>query len=449
MSLTRLKWIALLGLVAYVVLLDWIRVRLLGDSRDLDVRLLLDALVVLGAIFLLGIVFHFIERLHYRLESRNAELLALHQAALDIAGELQLETVLQKVVDGARQLLRARYGALAVYDANHRIESFVTSGISEEDRRRIGPAPVGHGLLGLVLDEGETLRLRDLTHHPRSSGFPAHHPPMSTLLAVPILCTAPFRGNLYLAEKEDALEFSAEDEETLARFATQSALAVDGAYLHVSLRSLAVTEERVRIAHEMHDGLAQVLASVNATAQAVREYLRAGRIEEATAQLDRLAGAAREVLTEVREGILALRAAGRTDRGMTDILRDFVQQWQDQTGIETEVRVVDGVALATEAELQVIRIAQEALANVRKHARARSVAVRLEPDQGELRLEVVDDGRGFELAAAGAPSSPRFGLATMRERAQSIGARLTIESTPGNGTRVSLRVPLRRAETIN
>jgi signal transduction histidine kinase len=272
---------------------------------------------------------------------------------------------------------------------------------------------------------------------------------MATLLAVPILCTAPFRGNLYLAEKEDAEEFSAEDEETLSRFATQSALAVDGAYLHVSLRSLAVTEERVRIAHEMHDGLAQVLASVNATAQAVREFLRAGRIEEATSQLDRLAGAAREVLTEVREGILALRAAGRTDRGMTEILRDFVQQWQDQTGIEAEIRVVDDVELATEAELQVIRIAQEALANVRKHARARSVAVRLEPDQGELRLEVVDDGRGFDPAAVGAAGSPRFGLATMRERAQSIGGRLAIESTPGNGTRVSLRVPLRHAETLN
>ncbi|KAB2964022.1 MAG: GAF domain-containing sensor histidine kinase [Thermoanaerobaculia bacterium] len=449
MSLTRLKWTALGGLFLFVVLLDVVRSRLLPDQEDTDARLLLNALVVLGAIFLVGILFHFIERLHFRLEARNAELLSLHRAALDIAGELDLETVLQKVVDGARQLLGARFGALAVYDSAGRIESFVTSGISEEQRRRIGAPPEGRGLLGVPLREGETLRLRDLSSHPRSAGFPAHHPAMGSLLAVPILCSAPFRGNLYLAEKEHEPEFSAEDEQTLSRFATQSALAIDGAYLHVSQRSLAVAEERLRIAHEMHDGLAQVLASVNATAQAVREYLRAGRIDEATAQLDRLAAAAREVLTEVREGILALRAAGRTDRGMADILRDFVQQWQDQTGIEARVEVADGFLLPSDAELQVVRIAQESLANVRKHARAKAVAVTLEGGDGELRLEVRDDGRGFDPAAAGSSIPPRFGLATMRERAQAIGGRLAIDSSPGGGTCVTLRVPLRRQEPTN
>lgn len=449
MSLTRLKWTALGGLFLFVVLLDVVRARLLPDQEDTDARLLLNALVVLGAIFLVGILFHFIERLHVRLEARNAELLALHRAALDIAGELDLETVLQKVVDGARQLLGARFGALAVYDSAGRIESFVTSGIPEEQRRRIGAPPEGRGLLGVPLREGETLRLSDLASHPRSAGFPAHHPPMSSLLAVPILCSAPFRGNLYLAEKEEEPEFTAEDEQILGRFATQSALAIDGAYLHVSQRSLAVAEERLRIAHEMHDGLAQVLASVNATAQAVREYLRAGRIDEATAQLDRLAAAAREVLTEVREGILALRAAGRTDRGMAAILRDFAQQWQDQTGIEVRVEVADGFLLPADAELQVVRIAQEALANVRKHARAKSAAISLDGGDGELRLEVRDDGRGFDPAAVGSSIPPRFGLATMRERAQAIGGRLTIDSSPGGGTQVTLCVPLRRQETTN
>ena len=449
MSLTRLKWAALLGLAAYVVLLDAIRVRLLPQLRGPDARLLMDALVLLGALFLLGVVFHFIERLHSRLEERNAELLALHRAAIDISGELDLDTVLQKVVDGARQLLGARYGALAVYDSSGRIESFSTSGMSQEQRERIGSPPVGRGLLGIVLHEGESLRVADLSHHPKSAGFPPHHPPMFSLLAVPILCTAPFRGNLYLSEKLAAVEFDAEDEETLKRFATQAALAVDAAYLHVSLRSLAVAEERLRIAHEMHDGMAQVLASVNATAQAVREYMRAGRIEEATAQLDRLAGAAREVYTDVREGILALRAAGQTDRAMSEILRDFVSQWQDQTGVEARVEVEEGILLASDAELQVVRIAQEALANVRKHARAKAVEVRLQGEDGELCLEVADDGRGFDPAAVGASGAPRFGLATMRERAQAIGGRLTIDSTPATGTRIRLLVPLRRSDTMS
>ena len=134
---------------------------------------------------------------------------------------------------------------------------------------------------------------------------------------------------------------------------------------------------------------------------------------------------------------------------MADILRDFVQQWQDQTGIEARVEVADGFLLPSDAELQVVRIAQESLANVRKHARAKAVAVTLEGGDGELRLEVRDDGRGFDPAAAGSSIPPRFGLATMRERAQAIGGRLAIDSSPGGGTCVTLRVPLRRQEPTN
>ena len=446
MSLTRLKWASLVGVGLFVLLIDTARSMLQPVLEGAGARLLLNVLIVLGSLSLLGFVFVFIERLQHGIEARNAELLALHRAALDIAGELDRETILQKVVDSARQLLAARFGALAVYAVNGRIESFLTSGLDAESIQRIGSPPEGRGLLGVVLRKGETLRLRDLGRDPRSAGFPEHHPPMSSLLAVPIVCQAPFRGNLYLAEKLGEAEFDHEDEATLTRFAAQAALALDAAHLHEQLRGLAVAEERLRLAHEMHDGLAQVLASVNAGTQAVREYLRAGKVAEATEQLDRLAAASREVYTEVREGILALRTAGRSDRPLPELLGDYIEQWQDQTGIEARTEFSGEIALRSESELQVTRIAQEALANVRKHAQASSVRVLLAGLDGEIRLQVADDGKGFDPAVATKTGSPRFGLATMRERAQAIGGTLQIDSSPGKGTRVSLRLPTGRTD---
>ena len=239
MTLSRLKWATIAGLAALVLLLDLVRDRLYPELRTLGGRLLLDGLLVAGAIFLLGLVFHFIGRLQASLESRNAELLALHRAALDISGELELETVLQKVVDGARTLLHARYGALSVVAQSSEIQSFITSGLDAGLRARIGAPPHGRGLLGVVLNQGERLRLKDLKQDPRSAGFPENHPPMTSLLAVPIPGPGRFRGNLYLADKRDGSEFTRSDEEALLRFATQAGIAIDTAHLHQQLRGLA------------------------------------------------------------------------------------------------------------------------------------------------------------------------------------------------------------------
>jgi nitrate/nitrite-specific signal transduction histidine kinase len=141
---------------------------------------------------------------------------------------------------------------------------------------------------------------------------------MHSLLAVPIISGGRILGNLYLAEKEDSAAFSVEDEETLVRFATQAALAIENARLHQRVRDLAVTEDRERIAREMHDSLAQVLGYVNTKAQAVQELLKAGQVERADGQVGQLGEAARAAYADVREGILGLRTSlgpGRSLRG--------------------------------------------------------------------------------------------------------------------------------------
>jgi signal transduction histidine kinase len=297
----------------------------------------------------------------------------------------------------------------------------------------------------VVLTEGQPLRLTDLTRDPRSVGFPPHHPPMRSLLAVPVVSRGRVFGNLYLAEKEAAPSFDAADEETLDRFATQAALAIENARLHRQVRALAVTEERERIAREMHDGLAQVLGYVNTKAQAAQTLLRAGENERAAAQLGQLAEASRASYADVREGILGLRTSLGGERGFVDTLRDYLERWQGQSDVA--VRLVTEPAagfaprLAPNAEVQLLRIVQEALANVRKHAAARQAEVRLTQADGCLEAVVEDDGTGFDPGALGRTALPRFGLATMRERAEAVGGSFSVASTPGYGTRVTVRVP--------
>lgn len=442
-TLRRLKWLGVLVPLAFLAVVDTLRH--LFNPELLHAwpgYVLLAGIVLGGALLFSEAIFAVVARIQEGLAQRNRELLALHEAGLAITAELGLETVLQRVVDTARDLVEARYGALSILGDAGKIELFLTSGITPAERSTIGALPVGRGLLGVVLHEGQRLRISDLHRDPRAVGFPPNHPPMHSLLAVPVLARGKVVGNLYMTEKEGAAEFTLEDEETLARFATQAALAIENARLHAQVQALAITEERERIAREMHDTLAQVLGYVNTKAQAAQEFLRAHRPDRAEEQIGQLAEAARGAYAEVRESILGLRTALGPQRPLLDTLSDYLQQWQDQSGIGTTfVRHVEEPHLPPSAELQLLRVVQEALTNARKHAGATRVSVELRQADGWLEAVVDDNGKGFDLSSIGSGEYPRFGLATMRERAEAAGGSLIVESTPGNGTRIVARFP--------
>ena len=447
MRLAKLKWVFLGTALVFLGVMEVSR-RLVQPYLDSwGGHLLMSGIVLTCILFYFGATFELVARMQDRLERQNRELLALHEAASDIYGELALETVLQKVVDQARQLMDARYGALAVVDADGRIEQFLVAGIEPEVQARIPHLPRGEGLLGVVLNEGQRLRIPEMGRDPRSVGFPPHHPPMRSLLAVPVSCQGPFRGNLYLADKETAPEFSTEDEDTLERFAAAAAVAIDNVYLHQRMQALAVTEERLRIAREMHDGMAQVVAYVNTKAQAVQAFLEKGRQDEAVKQLDELASASRDVYHDIREGILALRTAVGPEQTFDGMLRQYVERWCEQSGVEADLVVESTPSMTPLAELQLLRILQEALSNVRKHARAQTARVELAQRNGKVYAAVQDDGHGFDPEAIHREGFPRFGLAIMRERVQAIGGELYIDSAPGRGTRVSVEVPVIRDES--
>jgi signal transduction histidine kinase len=242
--------------------------------------------------------------------------------------------------------------------------------------------------------------------------------------------------------------FSDADIETLSALATQVGLALEAARLRDELRAVAVQGERERIAREMHDGLAQVLGYVNTKSQAVEELLGAGRVAEASKQMSELSEAARLVYVDVREAILSLSPPLLPQRGLAPALEEYAARFAESSKLAVRFRATPAArkaSLSPEVEAEVFGVAREALTNIRKHAHAQRVTIDLTEEAAEVLLRIVDDGVGFnaEEASAGPERWPHFGLAGMRERAESVGGRILWRSKPSAGSTVELRVPTR------
>jgi K+-sensing histidine kinase KdpD len=156
---------------------------------------------------------------------------ALTNAVLAISSVSDLDAVLQSIADNARQFGNADYAALGIVNEQGIITSFITSGISKEEREKIGEPPSGHGLLGVLIKQGKPLRVKDMSKDPRRSGFPPNHPPMTSLLGVPVSVQGRVVGDLYLTDKIGADEFNEGEEWWLTLFARQAAVAVEKAQL--------------------------------------------------------------------------------------------------------------------------------------------------------------------------------------------------------------------------
>ena len=166
------------------------------------------------------------------MDSPDDILFRLGDAGLRITRNLDLDSVLRGVIDGARSLTGARYGALLTFDESGRMGDLITSGISPGEVERIASRPEGLGLLGYLTEFNAPLRLGDIASHPRSAGFPEGHPPMKTFLGMPVRYGVETVGNIYLTEKAGGEEFSKEDEEVLGLFASQAAMAMNNARVY-------------------------------------------------------------------------------------------------------------------------------------------------------------------------------------------------------------------------
>jgi len=160
----------------------------------------------------------------------------LLDAVLAVASGLELDTTLRRIVDAAIELGDARYGALGVLAEDESLAEFIYVGIDDEMRRLIGDLPEGHGVLGVVIDEAKPLRLDEISDHPASVGFPAHHPPMHTFLGVPVRVRDEVFGRLYLTEKKNGEPFTDDDEVVVQALAAAAGIAIENAHLYEQAR---------------------------------------------------------------------------------------------------------------------------------------------------------------------------------------------------------------------
>lgn len=377
--------------------------------------------------------------------SRSEKLI---EAGMTLSAELSLAAVLQRIVEIAADICGARYGALGVLSADGtRIDEFITTGMSGDEVAKMDHPPVGEGILGVLITDRVSLRLTDIQEDARASGFPAHHPPMHSFLGMPVMAKGSVFGNVYLAEKTDAGGFTAEDEEALRVLAIQAGVAVENARLYEEavgarrdLERLAVMEDRERIARELHDGAIQSLFAVGmglqGMAQEATDETARARVQQAVDEIDRVIRDLRNYIFGLRPGILA-------DRQLDEAIHALAQDLQDRSGVVTIVDVDPDVAASLSSFAgEIVQLIREALSNVGRHADAATCRVtvhRRHDDEALAEVIIDDDGNGGATAENGAGQ----GLPNMRDRAARIGGDVQVVSIPGEGTTITVALPLR------
>ena len=373
---------------------------------------------------------------------RDAALHAVSSAVLAVTRHLSVREVFQVIVRAAAQLLDARYAALGIPDEQGSFAEFVVEGVTDQEWRAIGPLPRQHGMLAVMLKDGQTHRHSDIRREPGFEGWPYAHPVLKEFLGVPIRDADTTLGIIFLANKRTPGGFTGRDEELLTLFAAHAAIALANARLYERHRELTVVEERNRLARELHDAVAQKLFSLRLTAQAAAA-LAATDPERTRAELSQVERLAAEALAELRAVIFELRPADLTGDGLVSSLAKHIEVLDRISDVRLTFEGADIPDLTPGCETTLFRIAQEGLYNALRHAEATTIAVRLSAEPLRIILEIRDDGDGFTVSESpgGGRHGDGLGLSSMRERAVTAGGSLTIASEPGQGTVVRVEVP--------
>jgi two-component system, NarL family, sensor histidine kinase DevS len=358
-------------------------------------------------------------------------------AVLLIEADLELSVLLRHVTEEACAMTGARYGALGVLDEGRaQLAEFITVGLEPDQEEQIGPRPTGRGVLGPLMANPAPLRLSRISAHQESFGFPDGHPPMTSFLGVPIKVRDDIFGNLYLTEKIGWGEFTREDEALVASLAVAAGIAIENALLHRQVQREAVTEDRERMARDLHDTVIQTLFAAGLSLQAMAESVQATALSD---QLSTVASTIDMAIRQLRSAIYDLGLTG-DERGLRARIVTLLRELTVVSGFAVHGSfegLVDSVVSDAISE-NLLATIREAVTNVVRHAGATQASVRLSATRDECLLQVTDNGRGL------GPRQEKeggLGLNNMRRRAEKLHGSFKIESQIG-GTVLTWRVPL-------
>lgn len=371
------------------------------------------------------------------------EAVTLYQLGTQVSSSLELDQVLAAVAQGAREVLSGDIGCVGLLDE----ESF------DLVLRTVSGVTTGQWL-GLriplkkdtSLNKGMPICWKEIpSHAPVAITKLLSAEGINTGLFVPLMRSEQLHGVVAVFTREEHL-FNDEETRLLAHLAQQVVIAIENARLYQQVRYIAMLEERDRLAREMHDNLAQALGYLNMKASITGELLASGETEEAQSSLLEMKQITREAYTDTREAIFHLRNTVMLGADLIPMLNEYLAEYRAHYGLETRLVVDDAslVEFQPEVSIQVNRIIQEGLTNIRKHARATCAWVRFQREGDNACIIIEDNGRGFDLAATQVDGKEHFGLQIMRERAESVGGTVDLAPQIGQGTRVMIHVPVKR-----
>ncbi len=354
---------------------------------------------------------------------------ALYRVGMEISALLELDTILTSVIEKARELLGGEAACLCLLDAEGHLVPRATSGPTWED--------VAGGLTGAnqVIEAGPGIRCEECGR--RRPMIEGEHQPAH--ITVPLKRGERLIGTLCVVARSPRT-FSSGEAELLRGLASQAAIAMENARLHEQVRSLTLLEERERIAMDLHDGIIQSIYAVGLNLERCVELVT-GDSREVRAPLERAVDDLNDVIRGIRIYISDLRPSSCNGRGLREAITDAVKVLKIDSSMEVEV-IEEGICgeLSQQQVAQLSHIAQEALANVLKHAGASSVTVRLLSEDHRLILSIQDNGVGFDPQMV-EPTAGQ-GLRNMAERARALGGIFSVKSVQGSGTEISVQIPL-------
>jgi PAS domain S-box-containing protein len=422
------------------------------DGASLSMELHVSRFSYGGEPHLLSVVRDITERirarewLEKRVEQRTRELAALLEVSRTVTATLELEPLLALILDQlARVVQYSGAGIIGIKDGGVRFLGYRGSSLEREVARlEFSPRQI-RAWRGIAQDRGWILvedlwsdeptaqQIRGLMVPDQREAFHS----IRSWLGVPLLVKDNLIGLLHVDHEEPG-RFSEQEARLASGIANQAAAAVENARLYGQARQLAVLEERQRLARELHDSVSQALYGIGLGARTAREWLERDP-PRAAAPLDYVHSLAQAGLAEMRALIFELRPDSLEREGVVGALEKQAAVLRSRHGLEVATRWDPEPTIPVAVKETLYRIAQEALNNVIKHAQARRVEMGLHAEAGGMRLEIRDDGIGFD---ASAEFPGHLGLETMRERALALGGRLKIESVLGEGTALEAWVPV-------
>lgn len=432
-----LKWrtfaVASLGLFFLQVLFAW-----MDPALPMAVMVLRAVVLIAGALILNEYVFRIVGRSQRSAERQRLELDALLRVTQALAFLPTMERNLGPALETVGAELEADLVGWMESSPNGE-ETYCPTLVGK--RLSALPARFGGGdLVARALELQELTVVEDIAGREGSPGAFLVSEGVRALAVLPVAARGRHLGAVLVGWRAPR-HLEGEEMAFLAHVCDLFGVAADNLRLWRENHLLGAIQERERIAREMHDGLAQVLTYLKLRAETVlgspEVRRRPSRMIEA---LEETRQAAVDALGDVRQVIMDLRQPTATLRPFTVRLAEYLRDWSAQSGVPSDIELPQGdLRLPDDVELQVLRIVQEALTNVRKHAAAGSARVRVGTRNGMFEVWVSDDGRGFDLRQP-LPAG-HFGLSILAERAEAIGGQLEVTARPGQGTEVVLRVP--------